>query len=89
MNGLVNASPGNRGGYTLNTVPSKITVGSIVRLLKKNSTSVACVEDPATCHRSSKCVSRRVWIQLDEAISGVIDAITLADMIEMHNDLTS
>lgn len=87
--GLVKTVQGNLGGYVLGKNPSEITVGSILRLLEKNITLVACVEDPAVCHQSPKCAARIIWMRLYEAITNVIDEITLADMIEIQKDLTS
>ncbi len=53
----------------------------ILRLIEGNLVPVACMEDePNQCPRCDICVTLDVWKQLDEAISSVIDHITLADL---------
>ena len=48
---------------------------------------VSCVgEDSADCERRQGCVTVRIWEQLNEAINGVVDHITLADMVEWQQE---
>ena len=59
------------------------TVGMILRLIEGSLVPVACMEDePNQCPRCDNCATLDVWKQLDEAISGVVDHITLADLVE-------
>jgi DNA-binding IscR family transcriptional regulator len=54
----------------------------ILRLIEGDLVPVACMEnDPNECTRFSKCATLDVWKQLNDAINGVVDNITLADLV--------
>jgi DNA-binding IscR family transcriptional regulator len=54
----------------------------ILRLIEGSLVPVACMDDePNQCPRSEECVTLDVWRQIDEAISAVVDNITLADLV--------
>lgn len=73
---------GAKGGYRLSMIPEKYTVGMILRLTEGNLAPVSCLEDtPNQCPRMKDCPTLRLWQELDEAIKGVVDRYTLADLI--------
>ena len=81
--GYVRSVRGSQGGYRLAHPANEYTVGMILRLIEGSLAPVACMEnDPNQCARCDKCVTLDVWKQLDAAISGVVDNITLADLVE-------
>ena len=41
------------------------------------------------CERQADCVSLRIWRELDQAIRGVVDKYTLADLIEWQEEAGS
>lgn len=74
---------GAQGGYRLAKAPEEYTVGMILRLTEGNMAPVACLEDETNqCLRATSCVSLRLWTMLDDAIKGVIDHVTLQDMLD-------
>lgn len=77
---------GANGGYRLRRPPEEYTVGDILRVTEGSLAPVACVEID-DCTRRDACVTNRVWQKLDEAISNVVDGITLADLVEWNNEL--
>lgn len=77
---------GANGGYRLRRAPEEYTVGDILRVTEGSLAPVACVEID-DCTRRDACVTNRVWQKLDEAISNVVDGITLADLVEWNNEL--
>ena len=80
--GYVKSMRGAQGGYYLTKDPSEYTVGQILRLTEGSLAPVACMEDEANqCARSGCCATLSVWKKLDEAIHGVVDTITLADLV--------
>lgn len=86
--GYVKSRRGAKGGYYLTKDPSEYTVGMILRLAEGSLVPVACMEDEVnSCHRADICASLMVWKKLDEAISGVVDSITLADLVEEQKRL--
>ena len=81
--GYVRSIRGPQGGYLLTRQPEEYTVGMILRLTEGSLAPVACLEsDVNTCDRSENCVTLRVWEKLKDAIDGVVDHITLADLLE-------
>ncbi len=81
--GYVKSIRGSQGGYKLAKPPGEYTVGMILRLIEGSLAPVACMDDdPNQCTRCGQCVTLDIWKQLDTAISGVIDHITLADLVE-------
>lgn len=85
--GYVRSIRGAQGGYILAKNPNEYTVGDILRLTEGDLTPVSCVGiHPTECERRAQCVTVRIWEKLYEAISGVIDNITLADLVEWQNE---
>lgn len=72
---------GPQGGYRLARKPADYTVGSILRLTEGSLAPVECLStDENTCDRAQSCVTLRVWKELNEAISDVVDKYTLEDL---------
>lgn len=85
--GFVRSIRGAQGGYVLRKSPSEYTVGMILRLTEGSLAPVACVEEDAVyCDRQETCATVEVWRRLNDAINGVVDNITLADLIEWQNN---
>ena len=80
---LVDSIRGKEGGYKLNRAPEEYTVGMILRLTEGSLAPVECVENTAApCDRDEDCATRISWKKLNDAISGGVDNITLADLLE-------
>jgi Rrf2 family protein len=85
--GFVKSIRGPQGGYRLTKDPKEYTVGMILRQVEGNMVPVSCLEDDAaSCERQSECVTLRIWKELDEAMRGVLDKYTLADLIQWQED---
>lgn len=81
--GFVKGLRGSRGGYKLAKKPEDYTVGMILRLTEGSLAPVACLDDEVnTCERACDCITLGLWQELYDAINGVVDNITLADLIE-------
>ena len=81
--GFVKGLRGSRGGYKLSKTPEDYTVGMILRLTEGSLAPVACLDDEVnTCERACDCITLGLWQELYDAINGVVDNITLADLIE-------
>lgn len=66
---------------------SEYTVGMILRLTEGSLAPVACIEDNVVqCDRVENCATIEVWRRLNDAINGVVDNITLADLVEWQNN---
>lgn len=87
--GYVRSIRGAQGGYVLAKNPEDYTVGGILRLTEGDLTPVSCVgQNPSDCERRNQCVTVRIWEKLYDAISGVVDHITLQDLLDWQNEQT-
>jgi Rrf2 family protein len=84
--GFVKSVRGAQGGYRLAKPSEEYTIGMILRLIEGSLVPVACMDDePNQCPRCETCVTLDVWKQIDEAVSGVVDHITLEDLINKQS----
>lgn len=84
---FVRSVRGAQGGYVLKKRPSEYTVGMILRLTEGSLAPVACVEEDAEpCERMETCSTVEVWRRMNEAINGVVDHITLEDLVDWQNN---
>lgn len=87
--GFVRSIRGAQGGYLLKKDPSEYTVGMILRLTEGDLAPVSCVgEESDECERRASCVTVRIWEKMNDAINGVVDNITLADMLEWQAEIS-
>ena len=87
--GLVRSVRGAGGGYLLTRKPEEYTVGEILRVLEGSLAPVGCAEDKSCCGRAAQCVTQEVWEQIAAAVAGVVDHITLADLMARAQAKTS
>ena len=79
--GFVRSIRGSKGGYILGRAPEQITLSEVFRCLEGAVTTAECTEDEDYCQRSADCATREVWVQVEEAVQGVLSGITLADLV--------
>lgn len=85
--GYVRSIRGPQGGYLLKKNPWEYTVGMILYLTEGSLSPVACLDQGETsCDRMDSCATLRLWKQLDEAIKGVVDKVTLQDLIDWDSE---
>lgn len=84
--GLVRSVRGAGGGYLLTRAPEAYTVGEILRVLEGSLAPVSCAEGTSCCARVDRCVTMEVWQEIQAAIAGVVDHITLADLVRRYNE---
>ncbi len=80
--GLVKSTRGARGGVILAKQAKNIRLSDIIMVLEGSTAPVDCVDKPNICPRSKKCATRDVWSELKESIDGVLDGITLSDLVD-------
>lgn len=85
--GYVRSIRGPQGGYFLTKKPEEYTVGMILRLTEGSMAPVECLEyEDYHCARQAECVTFLLWKKLDLAIRGVIDTITLEDLVSWSHE---
>jgi len=88
--GFVRSARGAQGGYKLSKPAEEYTVGVILRAIEGSLVPVKCMEDePNQCSRCNQCVTLDVWKKIDDAISGVVDHITLAELAEKQQSMSA
>lgn len=87
--GYVRSIRGPQGGYLLARKPEEYTVGMILRLTEGSMAPVSCLEfEENNCNRKDECATLLLWKKLDEAVKGVIDSVTLADLIGWQQEMS-
>ena len=85
--GFVKSVRGPQGGYRLTKDPREYTVGAILRLTEGSLAPVVCLEDEINqCDRQDSCATLRLWKKLNDAITEVVDHVTLADLVEWQRE---
>jgi len=81
---VVRSTRGAAGGYALASDPTKITVGMVLRALSGRLVPQNLIDGPPEggVPAAEELVVRGVWLQMREAIRGVADRTTVADLLE-------
>ena len=87
--GYVRSVRGAQGGYLLKSDPETYTVGMILRQTEGSLAPVSCIEDDEIiCDRQEQCVTSIVYKKINDAISNVVDNITLQDLVDWQSEKT-
>ncbi|MEU8814447.1 Rrf2 family transcriptional regulator [Actinoplanes sp. NPDC048796] len=78
--GLLHSHRGVDGGYALARAATEITVGDVVRAVGGALTTVRGMPTGTTAYRGAAIGLRDVWVAVEEAIEGVVDHRTLAQL---------
>jgi len=81
--GLVRSIRGPHGGYVLAKSPEDIKLSEIFRVLEGPVFTVECVENKEACASFADCITRRLWIEVNDAILNVLTNKTLQNLVEM------
>lgn len=84
---LVESVRGKFGGYRLAKPARAITIGQVVRLIDGPLAPIGCVSqtayEPCTCPDEAHCGLRMLMLDVRNAIAGILDRYTLADVVEV------
>ena len=80
--GIVLSTRGPRGGVSLAKPPEAVRLSEIIQLLEGSIAPAECVNNPGICVRSKLCVTRDIWGELKKVMNGVLESITLQDLVE-------
>lgn len=88
--GYVKAIRGPQGGYRLVKKPVEYTAGMILRLTEGSLAPVSCLDyEENDCPRQDTCATLELWKRLDTAIKGVVDSVTLEDLVNWQSEKKS
>ena len=80
--GIVRSTKGPKGGISLAKNPGDIRLSQVINLLEGSMAPVECVDNPKVCSRSTSCVTRDIWSEIKKATNGVLESVTLQDLVE-------
>ncbi len=84
--GLVESRRGVAGGYRLHLPATQIPLSTVIRSIEGPLAPVSCVSEryyaPCTCPDEAKCAIRTVMREVREAIVGVLDGVTVAQLCD-------
>ena len=89
--GFLHAKKGRGGGYRLARPAEDIRVGDLIRTLNGSLTPIACASRSAyqrcdDCPDENACATRLLMVQVGEAIAGVVDSLSLAELRDLARD---
>jgi Rrf2 family protein len=80
--GLVRSQRGAKGGYILANTPDKIKISDVFEVFEGPVVTVECVANENYCTRAAECVARKIWIEVQAAIKGALQSMTLQDALD-------
>jgi Rrf2 family protein len=93
MEGYINSTPGNKGGYVLAMPAEKININDVLKALGGALFDVKfCGSHSGTmklCTNSVDCSSRSLWQMIQFIVDRFLDRITLHDLVKKEEDSTN
>jgi Rrf2 family cysteine metabolism transcriptional repressor len=80
--GILRSIRGAKGGIALAKPPEEVSLSRVIEILEGSVAPVECVDNPALCARADTCVTRDVWSDIKAAIMGVLESLTLKDLMD-------
>ena len=91
--GFVASTRGPNGGHALAMDAGSIRLSQIMALLDTSDNLVQCLGDSQTCCQLPNCAQQYVWKNVEQAVYGVLDAVTIGDLavqtLSMEPDVTT
>jgi len=84
--GFVRSVRGAHGGYLLAKRAAEVNLCEVVYVLEGSLAPAECVADAEVCHRSSFCVTRDVWGEVQQVINNVLKSITLEELCRRERE---
>jgi Rrf2 family protein len=86
--GIVYSRKGPGGGYGLARPPAKIKIGHVIRTIDGPLAPIGCASRTAyqpcrDCKNVKACTVRLMMTQVRDAMSDVLDRVTIADMVAL------
>jgi Rrf2 family protein len=83
---FVESRRGKVGGFLLSRPPEEITVGEVVRFVDGPIEPIACVKRGyANCGDAPKCVFKKIWQDVADATSNIVDNVSFGQLAEQVN----
>jgi Rrf2 family transcriptional regulator, iron-sulfur cluster assembly transcription factor len=90
MKGFINSTPGNRGGYVLAMPANEIVINEVLKALGGPLFDQEfCGSHSGSfklCTNSVDCSSRSLWQMIQHIVDGLLNKITLHDLVNTEKD---
>ena len=80
--GLLVSHRGTNGGYSLTREPGRISVAEILSAVEGPIAMTECLDAEGHCRQEAVCRVRNNWERINGAVTSVLGAISLRDMLE-------
>ena len=80
--GIIRSSRGAKGGIALVKTPAEVKLSEVIPLLEGSIAPAECVANPELCDNAASCVTRDVWREMENAMTGVLEGITLQNLAD-------
>ena len=78
--GIVSASRGACGGYSLTRQPTEITVADLIEATEGPIAVTECTQTSEVCAKEERCGLKANWARINQALGAALSAISLAEM---------
>ncbi|MDD7425192.1 MAG: Fe-S cluster assembly transcriptional regulator IscR [[Actinobacillus] rossii] len=83
--GLVKSVRGPGGGYRLGYATSEISIGMVINAVNEKIAVTKCL-GRGNCQNGQECLTHHLWDELSARIETFLDEITLAELVDKHQD---
>ena len=80
--GFVISTRGPSGGHSLALPADEIRLSSVVDSLDSSENLVQCFDNLGFCVHVPACAQREVWKNVEDAVFGILDSITIGTLAE-------
>ena len=80
--GIVNSVRGPGGGFSFALPLDKLSVRTILDAAGEDLSASNCDKHSEECDRTGKCISHKVWMDLNDLVNEYLDSLTLAALLE-------
>ena len=80
--GFIRSVRGPQGGHALIRDPDTLPVSEVIVALEGSILPIDCLDEASACSKGGGCAQRDMWEAVREAILGVLDTTTIADLAE-------
>ena len=87
--GFIRSVRGPQGGHALIREPKTVPVREVVEALEGPILPIDCLEESSACSKGGGCAQRDMWEAVQEAILGVLDNTTIADLAEKDRAISA
>jgi Rrf2 family protein len=87
--GIIGSKRGAGGGFFLLKPPDEILLGDVIGLIEGPIEPIACAKQihNSTCGEENQCVFREIWLNVMDAIAGVVDHVTFGEIMRRDKEL--